>query len=189
MHALITLWMPILLSAVLVFVVSSIIHMALPWHKNDYPRVPNEERAREAIRALAIPPGDYMMPRCESRAEMGSPEFAEKVKQGPNVILTVIPDGPRPMGKYLVQWFLYAVVVNALAGWIAGRVLPRGAEYLEVFKLVAATAFMGYVVALWQMSVWYHRAWSATIKATVDGLIYALITAGTFGWLWPKLAV
>jgi hypothetical protein len=55
-----------------------------------------------------------------------------------------------------------------------------------VFRFAGTTAFIGYSVALWQMSIWYRRAWSTTIKATVDGLIYALLTAGVFGWLWPR---
>jgi hypothetical protein len=57
---------------------------------------------------------------------------------------------------------------------------------LRVFRFVGVTAFIGYTVALRQMSIWYRRAWSTTLKATVDGLIYALLTAGTFGWLWPR---
>jgi hypothetical protein len=186
MTALHVLWLPILLSAVIVFVVSSVIHMASPWHKSDYPQVPNEERIMDALRPLAIPPGDYMIPRPSSRQEMGSPEFAEKMKKGPVLILTVVPSGPITMGKKLVLWFLYAGVVGLFAAYVAGRALPAGAAYLRVFRFVGATAFIGYSVALWQMSIWYHRAWSTTIKTTVDGLIYALLTAGTFGWLWPR---
>src|SRR5690348_1501108 len=99
MTGLAALWLPILLSAVLVFLVSSAIHMASPWHKSDYPRVPNEDKLRDALRPLAIPPGDYMVPRPTSREEMRSADFAEKVKQGPNLILTVLPSGPFQMGK------------------------------------------------------------------------------------------
>src|SRR3954464_7601556 len=83
------LWLPIVLSSVLVFVVSSVIHMALPWHKSDYPRVPDEDRLREALRPLAIPPGDYMIPRPTSMAEMKSPAFAEKMVAGPVMVVTV----------------------------------------------------------------------------------------------------
>ncbi len=180
------LWLPILLSSVIVFAVSSLIHMVLPWHKSDYPRVPNEDQLRAALRPLAIPPGDYMVPRPASSQEMRSPEFAEKVRAGPNLILTVIPSGPWSMGKNLTLWFIYGVVVSLFAGYVAGRALPPGAAYLAVFRFAGVTAFIGYAVALWQMSIWYRRAWSTTIKATVDGLIYALLTAGTFGWLWPR---
>jgi hypothetical protein len=180
------LWLPILLSAAIVFVASSAIHMASPWHKGDYPAVPNEDKVREALRPLAIPPGDYMIPRPSSRQEMRSPEFADKITKGPVMMLTVMPNGPMSMGRNLVLWFLYTAVVGFFAAYVAGRALPIGTAYLRVFRFVGATAFIGYSVALWQMSIWYRRAWSTTIKATVDGLIYALLTAGTFGWLWPR---
>ncbi len=180
------LWLPILVSSVIVFLVSSLIHMVLPWHKNDYPRLPNEDLIMDALRPLAIPPGDYLIPRPSSREEMRLPEFAEKLKKGPVMLFTVMPNGPIPMGKNLVLWFLYSGVVGLFAAYVAGRALPAGAAYLRVFRFAGTTAFIGYSIALWQMSIWYHRAWSTTIKATVDGLIYALLTAGTFGWLRPR---
>ena len=181
-----TLWLPMLLSAVIVFAVSSAIHMASPWHKSDYPKVPNEDRLMDALRPLAIPPGDYMVPRPSSRQEMRTPQFAEKLKRGPVMMLTVMPSGPMSMGKNLTQWFVYCVVIGLFAAYVAGRALPVGAEYLRVFRFVGATAFLGYAAALWPMSIWYRRAWLTTFKGTVDGLIYALLTAGTFGWLWPR---
>lgn len=111
---------------------------------------------------------------------------AEKMKRGPVMVLTVMPNGPVAMGKNLVLWFIYSAVIGVFAAYVAGRALPAGAPYLRVFQLVGVTAFIGYSVALWEMSIWFRRAWSTTIKGTVDGLIYALITAGTFGWLWPR---
>jgi hypothetical protein len=180
------LWLPIVLSSVFVFVVSSAIHMASPWHKNDYPKMPREDEVMDALRPLAIPPGDYMVPRPASREDMRSPVFLEKLKKGPVMILTVIPSGLPGMAKNLVNWFIYLIVVGIFAGYIAGRALPVGASYLRVFRFTGATAFIGYSLALWQLSIWYKRAWSTTFKATVDGLIYALLTAGVFGWLWPR---
>jgi hypothetical protein len=180
------LWLPILVSAVIVFVVSSIIHMLLPWHKNDYPRVPEEDKLMDALRPLAVPPGDYMIPRASSMQDMRSPEFAAKLQKGPVLILTMMPNGPFAMGKSLVSWFLYSLVIGIFAAYVASRALPAGAEYLRVFQLTGVTAFIAYSLALWQMSIWYRRAWRITLKATVDGLIYALLTAGTFGWLWPR---
>ncbi len=185
MTALGALLIPIVLSAVLVFVASSIIHMALPWHKNDYPKVPNEDRLREALRPLAIPPGDYMIPRAMSMQDMKSPEFLAKMNEGPVMVVTVLPNGPWAMGKNLLQWFVYSIVVGLFAAYVAGTALPPGAPYPRVFQLVGASAFMGYALALWQLSIWYRRDWMTTIKSNVDGLIYALLTAGTFGWLWP----
>ncbi len=180
------LWGPILLSAVVVFVASSLIHMLTPWHKSDYPKMPNEDKVMDALRALAIPPGDYLIPCASSRQEMRSPEFIEKRKKGPVVMMTVWPAGEVGMARYLVLWFLYALVVGIFVGYVAGRALHPGDEYLHVFRFAGVTAFLGYSLALWQMSIWYHRSWLTTVKSTVDGLIYALLTAGVFGWLWPQ---
>ena len=186
MTALSALLVPIVLSAVIVFVASSIIHMALPWHKSDYPKVPNEDRVREALRPLTIPPGDYMIPRAASMQDMKSPEFMAKMNEGPVMVVTVMPNGPWTMGKNLAQWFVYSVIVGVFAAYVAATALPPGAPYLRVFQLVGVSAFMGYALALWQLSIWYRRDWMTTIKSNVDGLIYALLTAGTFGWLWPN---
>lgn len=181
------LWLPILLSSVFVFIVSSVIHMALPfWHKNDYSKVPNEDKVMAALRPFAIPPGDYMLPRPSSMQDMRSPEFSEKLKKGPVMMFTVLPNGPSPMGTNLALWFLYSAVVGFLAAYVAGRALDATATYLDVFRFIGTTAFIGYSAALWQMSIWYKRAWSTTLKTTIDGLLYALVTAGTFGWLWPR---
>jgi len=186
MTGLSALWLPILLSAVFVFVASSILHMALPWHKSDYKTLPNEDKAMDALRALAIPPGDYMVPRPSSRADMSSPAFAEKLRKGPVMVLTVMPSGPMSMGRNLGLWFAYCAVVGFLAAYVAGRALPSGTSYLHVFRFAGATAFIAYTAALWQMTIWYRRSWLTTLKSTIDGFIYALLTAGTFGWLWPR---
>jgi hypothetical protein len=186
MVGIIELWLPIVLSAAIVFVVSSIIHTVTSWHKSDYPKVPDEDKVMDALRPFAIPPGDYMMPRPSSSKELRSPEFTEKRKKGPVVVMTVLSSGPVSMAKNLVQWFLYSVIVGIFAAYVAGRALPPGAEYLSVFRFAGTTAFVAYALALWQMSIWYQRSWLTTFKATVDGLIYGLLTAGTFGWLWPR---
>ncbi|OGU02584.1 MAG: hypothetical protein A2W29_04095 [Gemmatimonadetes bacterium RBG_16_66_8] len=185
MTGLSALWLPILVSAVFVFIVSSVIHMALPWHKDEYPKVPDEDKLRNALKPLNVPPGDYMVPRAATTDEMKSPEFAEKLTQGPVLILTVLPNGPWQMGRNLSLWFIYSVIVSVFAAYVAGRALGPGSEYLAVFRFTGATAFVGYALALWQMWVWYHRSLKTTVKATVDGLVYALVTAGAFGWLWP----
>lgn len=180
------LWLPILLSAVFVFVASSIVHMALPWHKGDYSKLPKEDDFRAALRAIGAAPGDYIVPRPQSMKESGSPEHKEKVKAGPNVVMTIMPNQQVGMGASLAYWFIYAAVIAAASGFIAGTVLPNGAKYFQVFHLVALVAFLGYSGALWQITIWYKRSWVTTLKSTIDGLLYACLTAGTMGWLWPR---
>ena len=186
MTPLYALWLPILVSAVIVYIVSTIIHMALPaWHKNDFQKLANEDKVMDALRPLAIPPGDYAMPRPASMQEMKSPEYAQKRTRGPVVIMTVMPNGPATMGKPLALWFGFCVVVGFFAAYVASATLPPGTAYPKVFQIVGTTAFVGYALAIWPFSIWYGRKWSTTVRSTIDGFIYALLTAGTFGWLWP----
>lgn len=180
------LWLPILLSAVLVFIASSVIHMMLPYHRTDFGQVPAEDDTMDVLRKAAIPPGDYVLPCPRTPAAMKDPAFIEKRTRGPVVLMTVFPSGPPTMGASLALWFVYCVVVSVFAAYIAGRALGPGVDYLAVFRFAGATAFIGYSAALWQNSIWYKRAWSTTLKQTFDGLVYGLLTAGTFGWLWPR---
>ena len=186
MVPLMSLWVPILLSAVIVFVASSLIHMAFTYHKADYGKLPAEDQVMEALRKFAIPPGDYMMPYACSAKEMKDPGRMDKMKKGPVGIMTVMPSGPPAMGSSLIQWFIFTVVVSIFAAYIAGRALGPGTPYLAVFRFAGCVAFVGYALAQWPNSIWYKRAWGTTIRLTIDGLIYALLTAGTFGWLWPR---
>ncbi len=139
-----------------------------------------------ALRPFAIPTGDYMLPRAGSMKDMKSPAFVEKWTQGPVVSMTVMPSGHNFMGRTLVQWFLYCLVVSLFAAYIASRAVGRGAPYLEVSRFASATAFAGYGLALWQNSIRYHRKWSTTIKSNIDSLIYGFLTGGMLGWLWPR---
>jgi hypothetical protein len=179
------LWIPILVSGVIVFLASSIIHMALPWHRSDYPKLAAERGVMDALRPLALPPGDYMIPRATDMKEMKTPEFQERMRQGPVIVMTVRANGPWNMGGSLLQWFIYSIVVSIFAAYVGGRALTAGATYLHVFQIVGTTAIAGYSLALAQLPIWYGRGWGLTIRSAVDGVIYGLLTAGTFGWLWP----
>lgn len=183
MVPILSLWAPILVAAVLVFVASSILHMVLPYHRSDFRKVDGEDALMESMRKLGIAPGNYMMPHASSPADMKDPVFIEKKKRGPVAVLTVMRDPS--MGASLAQWFVYCVVVGVFAAYVAGRALGPGAEYLAVFRFAGVTAFVAYGLALWQHSIWYKIAWSTTIKSNFDSLIYALLTGGAFGWLWP----
>ena len=185
MVSILALWLPILAAGVIVFIASSILHMALPYHRSDYSRIQNEDDVMEAMRKAGVQPGDYMMPHCTSHNDLKNPAILEKFKKGPVAAMTVMPSGTPSMSGQLVQWFFYCVLVSILAAYIAGRALQPGAHYLSVFRFAGATAFFAYSIGLWQDSIWYQKKWSTTLKNTFDGLIYGLLTGGTFGWLWP----
>ena len=185
MTGLTALWLPIVLSAVLVFLVSWVLHVLLPWHKGDFLAVPSEDRVMDALRPFGIPPGEYMVPRPPSMEDCKKPEWKEKFAKGPVLMMTVLPNGMMSMGKPLMQWFIYSIVVSLFAAYVAGRALPAGTEYLPVFRFAGVTAFLAYTAALWQASIWHGRSWATTFRSSVDGLIYGCLTAGVFGWLWP----
>lgn len=185
MVALASLWLAIVLSAMLVFVVSAVIHMALTYHKDDLRRVPDEDALRNALRPLAVPPGDYSVPYAGSSAAMKDPGFNAKLVEGPVLLMTVMPNGPFAMGKSLGQWFVYTLVVSLFAAYVGSQALAPGARYLDVFQVTGTVAFAGYALALAQNSIWWAKNWGATFRSMFDGLLYALVTAGVFGWRWP----
>ncbi len=181
-----SLWLPILVSAVLVFLVSAIIHMVLKYHNKDYTRLPNEDAVRAAIRAGNPVPAQYILPYCTDMKEMEKPEVKQKYIEGPVAVMNVLPSGVPTMGKSLTQWFVFIVIVSFFIAYVAGHAIPLGAEYLHVFRIVGAVGFLAYGMGQFAASIWMGKPWKIAWKDAVDGLVYGLVTAGVFGWLWPR---
>lgn len=181
-----SLWLPIVLAAVLVFIASSIVHMVLPYHRTDYGKVPKEDDVMNALRPFNIPPGDYMMPKPSGPSDMRSPAFLERWKRGPVGIVTILPNASMSMGGQLVGWFVYCLVVSLFAAYLTSRAVPAGAEYLKVSQVASTAAFLAYGVGHWPMTIWYRRPIAVSLKGTFDGLIYGFLTGGALGWLWPR---
>ncbi|MCB9899414.1 MAG: hypothetical protein H6825_15515 [Planctomycetes bacterium] len=180
------LWMPVLLSAVFVFVASSVIHMALPVHKGDMQKLPDEDAVGEAMRKAGVKPGDYLLPCPGSMKEMGTPEFKARYERGPVAFMTVMPSATPAIGKSLLIWFVWSVIVSFFVGYLTGLACPAGTGYPEVFRVAGTVAILGYAFSNVTNSIWKGVAWSTTFKFVFDGVVYALVTAGTFGWLWPE---
>jgi hypothetical protein len=180
--------MPILLSAVLVFVASAILHMLLPIHRRDYKKVPGEDKLLGVMRDIGVAPGDYVIPCPDDPKQMNSPEMVEKYNAGPVGFLTVMPSGMPKMTKLLTQWFVYCLVVSLLTAYLTGRTMGPGAGYLAVFRAAGTASFLAYSMAHISGSIWQGRAWSLTFKNIFDGLIYCMLTAGSFAGLWPEMS-
>jgi hypothetical protein len=178
------LWLPILLSAVLAFVASTVIHMVLGYHSTDWKRFPNEDGVLEALRQFNLPPGDYAGPMPKNMKEMGTPEFQERAKTYPRVGMT-IQGASSTMTRSLSLWFVYLLVVSVFAAYAASIAFDPGTPYLRVFRLTSTVAFAGYALAVLHDWIWYSRGLAYTVKTMFDGLVYALLTGGVFGWLWP----
>lgn len=180
------LWLPMLLSAVFVFVASSIIHMLIPIHRNDAKALPDEEGFSDNLNDQNLAPGEYFFPACKSMKDMGSEEMMVKYRRGPVGFLILSPKGPPAMGKLLGQWFAYCWVVSFFTGYIAYLALGKGADYEHAFRVSGSIAVSIYALGSVPNSIWKGVPWSNTVKFLFDGVVYGLITAGTFGWLWPS---
>lgn len=185
MGPLIALWLPILLSAVIVFIASSIIHMVLPYHRSNYKKLPDEDNLRKVLRAANLKPGLYHTPYCTHK-EMNSPETKAKFAEGPVALMTVFPSGSVNMGKFLGQWFFFLLLVGIFVAYIAGHTVAPGSPLRMVIRIAGASAFLAYGVGIMSNGIWKGQPWSVVAKEVFDGVIYSALTAGTFGWLWPR---
>jgi len=185
MVTLTALWLPIVLSSIIVFVASSIMHMLLPYHKGDYRQLPDEDKLLAALRPTSLTRGLYIFPYCTHK-DMKSPAMIEKYKQGPVGMITVFPSGPPAMPKFLGQWFAYTLIIGFFVAYLTGRTVAPGANYLVVFRVAGTAAFLAYGLGHLSNGIWKGQPWGMTVKEVIDGLVFGLLTAGTFGWLWPR---
>ena len=179
-----SLWLPVLLSAAIVFAASTVIHMLLGYHARDFRKAPNEDGLLEALRGFDLAPGDYVAPKAGSVREMGSEEFRAKHERGPAVILSVMPPGTG-MARQMALWFVLCAVVSLFAAYVTALANDLGADYMSVFRFASTTAFAAYALGAPVRSIWFGQSWGTTARNMLDGLIYALLTGGVFGWLWP----
>jgi hypothetical protein len=175
------LWMPILASAVIMWIASALIWTVLPWHKGDYQKTSNEEGVLAALRGLG--PGFYNVPHCSSPEEFKDPAMQQKFKDGPQAFITILPNGMPSMGRNMVLMFCYFVFVAVLCAYFVSRTVAPDADYLGVFRVAGCVAWIANGVAHIPESVWFGRPFSSTVKALVDALIYGLLAGGVFGWL------
>ena len=183
-----SLWLPILLSGVIVWVASAIIHMVLTYHRSDYSKLPGEANIMAAMRREGLKPGMYLIPHCGAPKDMGKPEMIQKYTEGPVAIMNVRPSGPPKMAKELGMWLAFCMVIGVFAAYVAGRTVGADATYREVFRITGTVAFLGFAGTEPVNAIFKGQPWPATIKHVFDGLVYALLMAGVFGWLWPSSA-
>ena len=176
-----SLWLPIIVTAVVVFIAGAVIWMAMPWHKTDWRKTADEEAVRAALKSTS--PGMYTVPNVPDAAAFKDPEMQQKMIDGPQAFITVVPSGLPQMGGKLAQNFVYNLVVAIVCAYMLSRTVSAGADYLTVFRITGNVAFVAYGFAYIQESIWFGRRWSMTGKHLLDALIYAVLTGGIFGWL------
>ncbi len=182
--SLVSLWLPILLSAVIVFVAAFIAWTVLPHHRSDWVQAPNEDSLLQALRGLNLERGQYLFPYQQGGSGAKAEEAKAKLKEGPRGSL-IIWDIPN-MGKNLAFYFLFCLGVSFMVGYVGYAAgIPAGEEYLHVFRVLGTVAFVAYSAAEVPQAIWFGHTWSSVWKSVIDGLVFGLLTGGVFGWLWP----
>ncbi|MCZ6916650.1 MAG: hypothetical protein O7I93_07725 [Gemmatimonadetes bacterium] len=181
------LWLPILLSAVLVWIASAIAWTAAPHHKSDFRVIPNQDDVLDLVGSKNLTPGQYWFPNSSDRKDMAKPEMVAKMEKGPVGVMTIMPNGRPNMGKAMALSFVFYLGVGIMVAYLAGRTIAAGAEYLAVFRVAGTVAFVAHVGALFPDSTWFGTPWKRTWKSVGDGFVYALLTGGAFGAFWPGM--
>lgn len=186
MNALLSLWLPIILSAVVVFVISSLIHMVIKWHGPDYRGFSNEDAVRAAINAGKPTPGRYVIPWCRDMKEMGTDAMLQKYRDGPIGQIVLAPNGVPGIGKSLGLWFLFSLAVAVIGALLATQLFGLDpARGRAAAKLVGAVSFLAYGFGTITESIWASRPWTSSAKYLLDAALYAVGSGLVFGWLWP----
>lgn len=180
------LWLPILLSGVAVFFTSSLIHMVLRYHMNDYRELPNEADAIAGLTGNTVAPGDYVFPHCADMKDLASEKMQTRFKEGPVGMLTIIPSGPPTMGKQLGSWLVFTIVMSALIAYVSFLVLSPADSFMRMLRVVGTITFLAYAGAEPTQSIWKSRSWATTGRFLMDGVLYGLATGAIFAWLWPS---
>jgi hypothetical protein len=180
------LWMPIVIAAALCFFASAVIWMAAPHHKTEFTAPPNQDEIAAALERGNVQAGSYYFPHADRSDKDAFAAAMKKAETGPSGVLYIRPRGPFNMGKTLVQQLLFFLVVSFFVAYLAHHALPVGASYLEVFQVAGTAAFMANWLGTIPESIWFARPWKNQWLQLIDALVYAGVTAGVFGWLWPR---
>jgi hypothetical protein len=175
MELLLPLWLPILLSAAAVWLVSTIFGMPFLHHKNDFIGLPDEDAFMDALRKSGIKPGNYLFPDFRSPAAMKSEKVSKALEQGPVGHLSVWQP-PLTMGGKLAATFVVYLVVSILIGYLASVALPKTAAFAKVFQVVGTAGILAYSFSFIPSAIWFG-AYKRTIVASIIGAIFA--------WRWP----
>lgn len=184
MQFMVELWIPILVSGLAVFVLSALVWTVFPHHRKEFAPLSNEAAVMDALRAGNPAPGRYVAPHMADHKASGTPEGKARLERGPVAFITIAPNGLPSMGPMMAKSLLYNIVVAIFVAYIASHSIDAGAAYLHVFRITGCIAFAAYALGTVPESIWFARPWSSWLLGAFDSLLYALVLAGIFGWLW-----
>ena len=180
-----TLWLPILVSTVFVFITSNLVWMVFQLHKNDWKQLPDEEAFRQVMNTQNLETAEYSFPFSSGPEDWKSEAWQSKFNEGPVGFLTLMPKGDMSMGKNMALWITYVAIIEVFIAYLTGLARADGAAFMEVFQVAGAAGVLGFAGAVAPEAIWLGRQWSNVFRTMFDGIVYGLISAATFAWLWP----
>lgn len=187
MELLLSLWLPILLSAAAVWIVSIVASMALPHHKGDFLGLPDEDGFMDYIRKSGIKPGNYIYPDFRGREAMKSEKIQKALNEGPVGHLSVWRT-PLTMGDKMAATFIVYLVVSTLIAYLTRIALPGTApspSFARVFQVATTAGILAYCFSFIPSAIWWGSYKRTIVANVIDGILYAAITGAIFAWRWP----
>jgi len=175
-----SLILPIVLSAVALFFASFLSWMVLQLHKKDWGKVAREDDLMAAVKKCDLAEGSYMFPCCGSQAEMQTEAFQQRYAAGPRGVLTILPK--TNMGKNLALTFAYFLAASAGLAFLAAMAFDRGTAPWSVFRLVFVAGYLTFAAAMVQQAIWFRPR---IVGHVIEAAAYAAITGVIFAALWP----
>lgn len=177
--AILSLWIPVVATALATMILSTLAWTLLPHHKPDMQEHPNADELAEQVRASDVPPGNYYFPA------YGTPKAPGPfIKAGPWGNLKIYPSAPN-MGRNIALTFLTLLVVAVFVGYITAQACSPGSDTSRVFQIAMTTAVLCHVFGGALNGIWFGKRLRFFITDAIDGLVYSAATGACFALLWP----
>lgn len=185
------LWLPILVSGVVVWIASAIFWMAIGHHNKDRDTLPAgaDRELMATISRLNIAPGSYSFPDF-SQVDKSLPPKERRAAQ--KALYNTHPQGllrvwrPINMGRNMALTFLFYLVSSTVIAYLAWAALPHGATFAKVFQVVGTAGVLAFTFASFPGDLWFQEKRRAMVMCLIDGVVLGLIAGAIFAWLWPR---
>ena len=175
---------PILLSAIAVFVISLAGRLLIGHHKADWNELPEEGDTMEFLRKSGIKPGCYIFPLVHSKEHRTDELKEQRLEAGPWGTIHVWTSQGN-LGSRLLQTFTFHLVASFFIAYLGTLAIEPGAGFLKAFQVTGTAGILAYAFGGVPNAIWFSRHVRPAVLDVVDGICFGLITGVVFGLLWP----
>ena len=184
MSELVSLWLPILVSAVAVFFASFLAWVVIGHHNPDWKELPEEGATMDFLQKSGIKPGQYIFPLARTKEQMADEGKAQRIASGPWGIVNIWA-GQINMGRNLAQSFTFYLVTSLFIAYLGTLALDPGAGFSKVFQVTGTAGILAYAFGVVPNAIWFGTHLRPLLMDIVDGVCFGLITGLVFAAMWP----